>query len=224
MFSAFFWCAGEAIYSFCWNQAYLSFRIGQKPPVVSVRWDLIEPFGGFFCLICAFGKWGTLSICERCLDGPVAAEQTHPLQVTQRPPGFSRPLPHAGTAAPRLSPGGPAGKDHLSRWTQGWHEAPSWRGRRRLAGVHFAAELCELAGGCGNHSGHARPGGCRGSPQNSFVPAASPSRPFQSKQPCCPGFVFSRFASFLLQLSSSKQAANESNIQISARWILIDRY
>lgn len=49
--------------------------IGQKPPVASVRWDLIERSGGFFCLICTFGKGGALSAWESYPGACVAVKQ-----------------------------------------------------------------------------------------------------------------------------------------------------
>lgn len=215
MFSAFFWCAGEAIYSFRWNKAYLSFPHWSKASCGVGEMRFNWAIWRFFLLdLCIWEvrnviyMWKMFRCSRGCRTNPPAAG---PRSDPRASPTL---CPHAGTATPTLSPGGSAGKAegrHLSRQTQGWHEASSSRGRRQLAGIHFAAELCELAGGCGNRTGHGTARGLPGgegpapsSPQNSFVPAASPSRPFRSKQPCCPGFVFTRFVSFPLQLSSSK--------------------
>lgn len=96
----------------------LALHVGQKPPVVSVRRDLIEPFGGFFSLICAFGKRGTLPMCERYEGAHVAAKQNHLLDgqcsAPYSSPGISPPLcphqPRTRRNTPRLSLGGSASK------------------------------------------------------------------------------------------------------------------
>lgn len=128
----------------------LAFCIGQKPPVVSARWDLTEPFGGFFCLICAFGKRGTLSLCERYFDAHLAAAGA-PLGAHSDPRAPPALCPHTGRTPRARPPVVLLARPRGGIWGDKYGDAInacSRRRRGRLAGINLAAELCGLADGC----------------------------------------------------------------------------